>query len=97
MASFLGNYDENADDGSGPPTNVNPYSRAMGAEQARGASSWLDNRLNNPLVQFGLGLASGKTPQEGFGNALQAQLARQKLEKENHPTSVKEFQFAVQN
>ena len=32
-------------------------------------SSGLTSGLDNPAVMFGLGLASGRTPQEGFGNA----------------------------
>src|SRR5689334_3635089 len=52
----LGDYDENADNGSG----ILPTMR-------RGGS--FSDRLMSPMVMFGLGLASGKTPQEGVGNA----------------------------
>lgn len=43
---------------------------------------WFGNTMGNPMVQFGLGLASGATPQEGFGNALAAQLNYQKMQRQ---------------
>src|SRR5216684_7324400 len=61
MSGVLGDYDQNADDGGILPYN-NPRS-------TQGFGSSLGDRMMNPMVMFGLGLASGKTPQEGIGNA----------------------------
>src|SRR5260370_32213416 len=58
MAGFLGDYDENADNGGIMPSFTGR------------TSGGLTDRLMNPLVLMGLGLASGRTPQEGFGGAL---------------------------
>lgn len=62
----------------------------------QGLFGGLADSLNNPIFQFGMGLASGATPQEGFGNALQSIYARQKLAQANLTGDIKEYQFAKQ-
>src|SRR6266446_563093 len=62
MAGLLGDYDQNADDGGVLPSYT-----------GRSSGGFAD-RMMNPLVLMGLGLASGKTPQEGFGGMLKGGL-----------------------
>lgn len=64
-----------------------------GVPQSRGFFGGLEDRFNSPLVQFGLGLASGGTPQEGFGNALSAIQFRQKLAQANLTGDIREYQY----
>jgi hypothetical protein len=53
----------------------------LGPQQPSGFMDRLNQGFSNPLVQFGLGLASGKTPQEGIGNAGRASLYANELQK----------------
>ena len=62
-------------------------------QQGGGFLSSVSNALNNPLTMFGLALASGRTPQEGMGNAVQAQLAQQKIAQSNLTGDIKNWQF----
>lgn len=78
--------------GGGNDDSMNAY--AMDApQQQTGLFQGFTDRLNSPLVQFGLGLASGGTPQEGFGNALSALQFRQKLAQTNLTGDIKEYQY----
>lgn len=61
-----------------------------------GLGGWADRTFNNPMVQFGLGLASGRTPQEGMGNALGAIQMRQRLAQANLTGDIKEYIYAKQ-
>jgi hypothetical protein len=62
---------ENADNGLVPTQAAPPY-----APPGRGGFA---DRMTNPLVLFGLGLASGKTPQEGFAGGMKGLLAGNQL------------------
>ncbi len=55
----------------------------------------LNEGLNSPLTMFGLGLAGGATPQQGFQHAAQNMLAQQKMNRDNTPALVREYQYAV--
>ncbi len=77
-----------------PMQNYSPAAPQMTA-QPMGFMDRINGALSNPLTQFGLGLASGRTPQEGFGNALQSVQFRQKLEHEKMTADIKEYQYAV--
>lgn len=60
-------------------------------------AGWLSQSLSSPVVQFGLGLASGATPQEGFGNALSAQLNYQRMQRQREQDLYQRQQDAISN
>ena len=78
-----------------PYQNYSPAAPQMTAQPSMGFMDRLESGLSSPLTQFGLGLASGRTPQEGIGNALQSVQFRQKLEHEKMTAAIKEYQYAI--
>lgn len=80
--------------GGGGDENSYPENYTQGmAPRRMGPLEGFTDSLNSPLFQFGMGLASGATPQEGFGNALSALQVRQKLAQSNLTSDIKEYQF----
>jgi len=71
MAGLLDGFFGGPDGGIiGTPPGTGPgYEPTPRLVPQEGFMDRLNGSLSNPLTLFGLGLASGKTPQEGFGNA----------------------------
>ncbi len=64
-------------------------------QNSGGFMSRINGAINNPLTLFGLALASGRSASEGFGNAVESQLALQKLAQADLTGDIKEYQYAV--